>query len=184
MSTSETVTLDARGEARRLWVAASAAIGRDDLVSLCEAVDLGVRAAEVLAVDRLQQVKSDFPATVVALLELPEPGVDTHRDAVSVPSTLAFAEILDLASEAGLECVGPHLHRGWEDRRYSCGRARAIAAGALGFTLGAPQRESLLLLGAYRNRLFRYPPPVRVDPGAIRAALPALEALMQQLTAP
>lgn len=183
MSDAGVVMLDAHGEARRLWAAALAAIGRDDLISLCEAVDLGVRAAEILAVDRLQKVKANFPATIVAQLDLPEPAIDAHRDAVSVPSTLAFAEVLDLASEEGLDCVGPHLHRGWEDRRYSCRRARTTAAEAFGFDLSGPQRESLLLLGAYRNRLFRYPPPVRVDAAAIRGAFPALVALVQQLSA-
>ncbi len=41
----------------------------------------------------------------------------------------------------------------------------------------------LLLLAAYRNRLFRYPPPIRIVPAEISAAFPVLQGLVESLTA-
>ena len=66
-----TITLDADEEARRLWSAASAAMERAaaDLISLCEALDLGLRAAEILLIQKLQPVKEKFPATIALQLE-------------------------------------------------------------------------------------------------------------------
>ena len=73
------------------------------------------------------------------------------------------------------------MHRGWEDRRFSCARSRKVAIEAIGFTIDALARERLLLLAAYRNRLFHYPPPVSIEPGEVRDAFPALTDLMQRL---
>ena len=95
---------------------------------------------------------------------------------------MQFTDILDLLSEEQLDCVGPKLHRGWEDRRFSCRRSRATAAEAIGLTVDAAERDRLLLLAAYRNRIFRYPPPIRIVPAEIVEAFPALAALVQSLT--
>ena len=178
----EVITLGPEDEARRLCDGAREAIARadQDVVALCEALDLGLRAAEILLVQRLQTVKDQFPATIVLQLEIPDPDIDVRRDAVSDPKTMQFAELLDLLSVESLECVGPRLHRGWEDRRFSCRRSRVTAQQALGITLDAAARDDLLLLSAHRNRLFRYPPPVRIHPAAVRDAFPSLHRLMER----
>jgi len=171
------VELSPEEEAVRLWKGALEARGKagESLVALCEMLDLGARALEILAVHRLQEVKADFPATIGAQLELPEPEVDVHRDAVEIPSTLSFTDVIDLLSEESLDCVAPRLHRGWEDRRFSCRRSRKTAREALGSTLGRDEREDFLTLAAYRNRLFRSPPPVRLSTTAVLDAFAALE---------
>ena len=60
--------------------------------------------------------------------------------------------------------------------------AHASAQEALGFALGADQRDRLLLLSAYRNRIFRTPPPIRVVPAEIEAAFGDLEELIERLS--
>ena len=106
------------------------------------------------------------------------PEVDTHRDAISVPNSLQFTDIVDLLSAEELECVSPGMHRGWEDRRFSCRRSRVSAQEAIGVTLDATERDQLLLLSAYRNRIFRYPPPIRVNTQDVLTAFESLERLV------
>jgi hypothetical protein len=180
---AETIVLGPEEEATRLWQGAREAFEKadQDLVSLCESLDLGIRAAEILIVQRLQPVKGDFPATIGLLLETPVAEVDTFRDSVSVPSTLQFTDIVDLLSAEGLKCTSPGLHRGWEDRRFACARSRVTAQGAVGVALDKVQREHLLLLAAYRNRIFRYPPPVRIVPKEILSAFAALDSLVRRM---
>jgi hypothetical protein len=180
---AETIVLGPEDEATRLWQGAREAFERadSDLVSLCESLDLGIRAAEILVIQRLQPMETDFPATIGLLLETPVPEVDSNRDSVSAPNTLQFTDILDLLSGEELECASPGLHRGWEDRRFACRRSRATAQGAVGVVLDGNEREQLLLLAAYRNRIFRYPPPVRIVPGEILSAFGALESLVDRL---
>ena len=175
--------LGPREEAERLWHGASEARQRagGDLVALFETLDLGLRAAEILVIDRLSPIKEKFPATIAIQLGRPDPEVDTVEDAITVPNSLQFTEILDLLSDEELECVAPGLHRGWEDRRFSCKRSRATAQEALDVTLSADDRRDLLLLSSYRNRVFRAPPPVRVVPREILAAFGSLEGLMARL---
>lgn len=179
----EVITLGPEEEATRLWQGACAAAeqAETELVSLYEALDLGIRAAEILVIQKLQLVKDRFPATIALQLELPVAEVEAIRDAVTVPKALDFTEILDLLSAEDLECVGPRLHRGWEDRRFSCQRSRRTARKAIGLSLDAADREHLLLLAAYRNRLFRYPPPIRIVPAEIRAAFPVLRRVVEAL---
>jgi hypothetical protein len=181
---ADSIDLGPREEAGRLWEGALAAYetASTDIVALCETLDLGLHAAEILAVQLLRPVKDDFPATIGAQLSTPVPEVDVWRDAISVPKTLQFTDIVDLLSAEDLECVSPGLHRGWEDRRFACRRSRATARGATGLSLTADEQEQLLLLSAYRNRLFRCPPPVRVVPGDVLAAFPALRRLVDGLT--
>lgn len=179
----EEIQLGPEEEARRLWKGAQEALGSagESLVSLCESLDLGLRAAEILVAQRLQAVRDRFPATIAGQLELPVPEVEPYRDAVAVPKALGFTDALDLLSEEGLECVAPRLHRGWEDRRFACARSRATAQAAIPITLGAAEREKLLLLSAYRNRIFRYPPPVRLVPAEILDAFPVLSRVVERL---
>lgn len=179
----EVIDLGPEEEAARLWRGAKEAQGKasESLVAMCEALDLGLRAVEVLVTHRLQTVKDHFPATIGIQLETPSPEVDAHRDAVNIPNSLAFTAILDLLSAQALECVSPGLHRGWEDRRFSCKRSRVTAQEALGVVLELEDRDQLLLLSAYRNRIFRSPPPVQVRRAEILAAFPALNRLVERL---
>jgi hypothetical protein len=170
-------------EARRLWKGALEArdAASEDLVSLCESLDLGLHAAEILVVQLLQPIKDRFPATIGLQLNLPTPEVDPERDGIHVPNVLQFNDVIDLLSGDALSCVSPGLHRGWEDRRFSCQRSRAAAQEAIGITLSADDQDQLLLLAAYRNRLFRCPPPVRVVPGDIQLAFRCLERMVEGL---
>jgi hypothetical protein len=180
---SDIIHLEAEEEADRLWQGALKAqeAAAEDLVAMCQALDLGLRAAEILITHRLQPVKEQFPATIGIQLDTPSPEVEAHRDAVNVPNSLSFTAILDLLSGEELECVAPGLHRGWEDRRFSCRRSRVTAREALGVSLEEGEREQLLLLAAYRNRIFRSPPPVRVVRDEILGAFPALNRLVEGL---
>lgn len=177
------VILDAADQAARLWSGAATAFegAGEDLAELSEALDLGLRAVELRAFERLVPVRDRFPATIGALLDSPPPEVDVRRDAIEIPRALGFVDVLDLLSEESLDCVAPELHRGWEDRRFSCRRSRGTAQEAIGLALAADDRAPLLTLAAYRNRIFRLPPPVRLEPAAIRAAFPSLAALVGRL---
>ena len=182
-SMPDAFVLGPREEAERLWQGAIEARQEagGDLVALCGALDLGLRAAEILVIDKLSPIKEQFPATIAIQLGRPDPEVDTVEDAITVPNSLQFTEILDLLSAEELECVAPGLHRGWEDRRFSCKRSRVTAQGALEVTLSAEERKDLLLLSAYRNRIFRAPPPVRVVPREILGAFLSLNSLVERL---
>ena len=183
---SDIIQLGAEEEADRLWKGAKKAqeTASEDFVALCEALDLGLRAAEILVTHRLQPVKDQFPATIGVQLDTLPPEVDAHRDAIDVPNSLPFTAILDILSGEEMACVAPGLHRGWEDRRFSCRRSRVTASEVLGLTLGEEEREQLLLLAAYRNRIFRSPPPVRVVRREILDAFPALNRLVEGLGNP
>lgn len=175
--------LEPREEAQRLWQGAIEARegAAEDMISLFEALDLGVRAAESLVIEKLNPIKDEFPATIAIQLERPAPEVDTVEDAIAVPHSLQFTDIVDVVSAQELECVAPGLHRGWEDRRFSCKRSRATAQEALKVTLTGEEQRDLLLLSAYRNRIFRAPPPVRVAPKEVLLAFGTLEAFMERL---
>ncbi|MHC4781235.1 MAG: hypothetical protein ACYTFG_21890 [Planctomycetota bacterium] len=180
----DTYLLGAEEEAARLWKGAKTAqeSASEDFIALVEALDLGLRAIEVLVTHRLEPVKDQFPATISIQLDTPSPEVEPHRDAITVPNSLSFTAILDLLSNEELDCVNPGLHRGWEDRRFSCRRSRITAKEVLDVTLDQEERDALLLLSAYRNRIFRSPPPVRVVREEIMAAFPALNRLVESLT--
>jgi hypothetical protein len=180
----EVIDLGPRDEAESLWSRARAArdgAASGDLVSLLEALDLGLRAMEILVIERLEPVKDRFPATIAIQLDRPRPEVDPVEDAITVPNSLQFSEIVDILSREELDCVAPGLHRGWEDRRFSCRRSRATAQEALEVALEEEEQSDLLLLSAYRNRIFRAPPPVRVIPKDILEAFKSLEKLAEDL---
>ena len=98
-----------------------------------------------------------------------------------MPKAIQFNEVIDLLSDPELECVSPGMHRGWEDRRFSCRRSRVTAQEATGVTLSADEQLQLLTLAAYRNRLFRTPPPVIVRTQDILSAFDALDRLVEGL---
>lgn len=170
-------------EAERLWKGAREAFrdAGESLVALSECLDLGIRAAVILTIRRVQEGRDRFPATIASQLAAPPPEIDVERDAVETPRTLHFREVLDLLSGEDLPCVAPGMHRGWEDRRFSCRRSRETARERTGVTLGAGEQERLLFLLACHNRLFHYPPPVRLEPPAVLAAFPTLEGLVERL---
>lgn len=177
------MTLGAEDEASRLWTGAREARPRaeNDLVALCEALDLGIRAAEILVGRKLQPLKDRFPATVALQLNLPDLEVDTYRDAVAVPKSLQFIDMIDLLGEDELKCVSPGMHRGWEDRWFACRRSRGTAREIVGVTLDEATQDDLLVLEAYRNRIFRYPPPVKIRPAQVLKAYGSLETLVEKL---
>jgi hypothetical protein len=179
----DVIELDLLEEATRLWAGAQSArvAADDDIVALCESLDLGLHAAEIFVIRLLQPVRDRFPATIGLQLELPNPEVEPNRDGMTIPHTLQFHDIVDLLSAESLECVSPGMHRGWEDRRFSCRRSRVTAQAAIGVTLDAADQSDLLVLAAYRNRLFRYPPPVRIVPSEIEDAYGALDRLVVRL---
>lgn len=180
---TQVFTLGPEQEAVRLWEGAEAELksAPTDFVALCEALDLGIRAAQILAILRVEPARESLPSTVATLLDRPPAKVDPWRDVVHLPKTLQFAEAIDLLSADELECITPHLHHGWEDRTWSCRRARKAARGAAGISLDKEMRDRLMILAAYRNRIFERSPPVEVDPSAIIEAFPALRELVEQL---
>jgi len=179
----EVIELGPEEEAERLWNGAVEAFAQAprSLVALSESLGLGIRTAEIMVIHRLQPIRRNFPATIAMQLEEPQPDVDAHRDAEVTSKALNITEALDLLSDDSLVCVAPGLHRGWEDRRMSCVRSRTKAREALGFDLSKEEREKLLLLSAYRNRIFRCPPPIRIVTKDILRAFPALSHLVEQL---
>ncbi len=107
--------------------------------------------------------------------------MQVDRDAEHQPHTLQFIHAIDMLSEDGLSCVATDLHRGWEDRRFSCRRSRVSAQEAIGVTIDATERDQLLLLAAYRNRIFRYPPPIQLNTKDILAAFEGLVRFVEGL---
>ncbi|MHC4408460.1 MAG: hypothetical protein ACYS0E_06795 [Planctomycetota bacterium] len=179
----DTITLAPTEEAKHLWLNAVNAFerGGEGVGPLTEALEFGIRAVHILAVEKLQPIADRFPATIETQLERPDPEVVPYRDAAKEMHALQFIEVIDLLSEDGAECVSPHMHRGWEDRRASCHRSRQLGREACGVVLTPESRDKLVLLEAYRNRIFRVPPPVKIVPNEIRTAFPELETLYEKL---
>lgn len=179
------VQLAPREEADRLWKGAAEAFerAREDFAKLTECLDLGIRAAEIYAILRLQPVREQYPATIASLLESPSPEIDIERDAIHTPRALRFKDVLDMLSADGLDCVSPGLHHGWEDPRFSCQRSRNRAAERVDVCLDATPRDQLLFLLACRNRIFHVPPPVRIPTFEVIEAFPTLARLVENLSA-
>lgn len=143
---------------------------------------LAVRALQLLCLHRLQPERDKFPATNRALMQVPEPQVEPVRDALALPADfLGAIDIIDLLSEAELDCVAPHLHRGWQDRRRSCAQARGLAAEAFGFSITGDERQALLGALAICNRVFCIPPPVTLEASAVGAAFEPVLALIERI---
>jgi hypothetical protein len=178
------IELTAAEEAQRLWKGARDAYSRapEDVVSLLQALDLGIRAAEVWTTIRLRPVIHKYPATVASLLEESSPDLHIQRDAVHPPRALQFLDVIDVLAAEGLPCTSPKLHHGWEDPRFSCGRARHASREATGISLDEAAVDDLLLLLACRNRIFRLPPPVTIPADRVLAAFRTLESVVRQLS--
>lgn len=180
---AEVIELGTEEEARRLWKGAEAAWDSSDenLISLCEFLDLGLHAAEILAVHLLQPLKDRFPATIGLQLALPTPEVNAERDGTHLPNVLQFTDLVDLLSAEDLKCISPGMHRGWEDRRFACRRSRVTAHEAIGVSLNEEEQHRLLVLAAYRTRIWRCSPPVRIVPQEIRPGFETLKNLVDQM---
>ena len=183
--TIERIVLSPEGEAVRLWQGAQDALPRagESIGFLSETVDLSVRVLEILVGQCLEPVRGEFPATIASLLEPPPPEVDPNRDFVHQPKSLRFVDVLDLLSAMDLTCISPHLHHGWEDPRASCRRSRTRTIKVTGFSVEEKDREDLMLIGAYRNRIFLLPPPVQIVPQEVLDAFPTLVELVERFFA-
>lgn len=177
------VFLKPEAEAERLWRGSREAFEKssDSIIYLIEAIDLGVRVVEITTAHCLQTLRHEFPATIASLLEAPPPEVDPVRDFLHPPKALSFLDVVDMLSEEMLPCVSLKLHHGWEDRVESCRRSRIRTKAATGISLDRREREALALIGAYRNRIFNLPPPVRVVTGDVVGAFPTLVSLAERL---
>lgn len=186
MSTEpEGVFLSPRVEAERLWkgVEEISDRARDDIAALSEMIELGIRAVEILTIECLRRVRFEFPTSVAVLLDPPPPDVDPTRDFVHAPKTLQLVDALDMLSDPVLPCISLGLHRGWVDRAQVCRELRNNTKRATDLSLDVTQRDALMLLGAYRNRIFLLPPPVRIAPDEVLQAFPIVTMLVEQLLA-
>ncbi len=179
----ERVLLSPATEAERLWQGAQEAFGKagDGIAYLSEAVDLGVRVVEIMVAWRLEPVREEFPTTIASLLEPSPPEVVPSRDFLNAPKSLRFIDVLDLLSNVNLSCISPKLHHGWEDRFASCRRSRVRTEKVTSFSLSEDERDALMLIGAYRNRIFLLPPPVEIITKDVLDAYPTLLALGERL---
>jgi hypothetical protein len=155
----------------------------EDPLEVAQALALQIRVALLLGLERIGAVAGEFPATIQALLSIPAESIEAVRDALVEPQDyLGFLDLLDLLSEEDLGCVSPRLHKGWQDKVQSCREARRLTRGAVGFSIDAAQRESLLLALAVHRRVFCGPPPVHLGLEESRAALKAAGDLIDRLT--
>jgi len=179
------VLLSPEDEAERLWKGAQKAFetAPESIADLSEALDLGVRDVEIMAAQRLQAVRRKLPSTVSCLIDPLSLKVHPSRDAIRVPNSLRFIDVLDMLSAEHLSCISPHLHHGWEDHAASCRHAREHTREATGISLDAESRNALMVIAAYRNRIFVVPPPVRIVPAEVIDAFPVLVTLAEQLFA-
>ena len=74
----DVIELGLEEEATRLWAGAQSAreTADEDIVALCESLDLGLHAAEIFVIRLLQPVRDRFPATIGRQLELPPAEVE------------------------------------------------------------------------------------------------------------
>lgn len=179
----EAVRLTPREEADRLWDEAREAMrrGPESFVDLTEALDLGIRAAELYTLLALRPLRHSYPVLITSLLEDSPAEIHVDRDAIHVPRGLEFLDILDLLSEPKLPCISRELHQGWEDPWFSCQRSRDTSKKAVRSPLQEVERDELLLLLACRNRIFRLPPPVVIPVADVVAAFPTLERVVSEL---
>jgi hypothetical protein len=153
-----------------------------DAVSRSAGLCLAVRAAELKIVRALQPVVQRYPATIQGHLAGPQSAVVGVPDAFVDPgAVIHLGDLLEMLSDPDLSCVAPRLYRGWQDRNEARRDARGITAGAVGFALGAVERDALLAALAVRNRVMLLPPPVELDVGQIDDALTAVTGLLERL---
>ena len=154
----------------------------NDPSDLAEALIVTIRVAHLLGHVHLQKGEQAMPSSVQSLMELPPPEIDTERDAFAVPDDyLSFVDILDLMSEENMDCVAPHLHRGWQDKKESCRNARRAARATIGFSIGFRFRDELLAAAAIYNRISLVPATVALESAAVRGAFESVLRFVEAL---
>jgi len=147
-----------------------------------QALQVGIRCSELMAISALRPVASRFPATIQELFHQPGSSLVALEDAFADPqASLGFLDLLDLASGQGLTCIAPRLYRGWQDKRQARRDARRITSEQLGFALDEGERAGLLASLALRNRVFVLPPPLELGLQEAAEALEHVLALLARL---
>ncbi|MCP4603663.1 MAG: hypothetical protein GY847_24625 [Proteobacteria bacterium] len=186
-STSSGVFSSNRAIAERLLksLVQSQLAASDDPIELAYAVGIEIRAAHLIGMEHINAVSHEFPASIQGLMDLPEPEIDTDRDAyVESHDYIGFLELIDILSEEESECIAPHIHRGWQDKVQSCREARGIARNATKYSIGTNYREWLLKAMAIHNRVFHVPAPVQLHSTKVRTALSSVLDLIERLAIP
>lgn len=182
MTTS--TTLEAGDAANGLIRQAEILADGGEPIARMTALDLWMRAVEILVADRLQPVIHRFPATIQEHFSHPDSPVVGAQDAYLDPGAGAsMLDLLELLGETTLSCISRRLYRGWQDRNQARIDARKITAGQVGFALDAAEREGLLAALALRNRLFLAQPPLDLEQGQLDAAETAVQQLVARLRA-
>lgn len=146
-----------------------------EVMALKGALGWGWHAIGLLAYLRLQPQQALFDPWLQDYLHEGEPQLQVERDARwEERERLSFLELLDLLSEESLSILKPEFYQGWQDRTSRCHNLRRQLAAVVGGSIGAEQRQQLLLLLAAYHRLIRLPARVELDTAAIRRAFPAL----------
>ncbi len=154
----------------------------DDIFEASEALGLVVRAAHLLGHQHLKKIEQELPSSMQTMMELPDLKLDAGRDAFVEPlDYLSFVDILDAISDENLECVAPHLHRGWQDKKQSCRNARRATKQCVGFSIEYRFRERLLQAGAIYNRVLLVPAPVELNLSEVKTAFSSVLILIENL---
>lgn len=163
-------------------VAGLNALDRQSLLAKATAVELLLRTAQILAVDKLTAARDRYPVTQQALMGEPDASFAPERDAlIEEADFLAYRDLLDLLSDVESPCIAPRLHRGWQDRVQSCREARRISHEVVGFSLSAEEREPLLVALGVCNRVFRAPPALDLDDIDLEATCAPVLRLIERL---
>ena len=134
-----------------------------DCVEIACALGFVMRSVHLLAVSRLTQIATEFPAYVQSLLTAQAPDERLARATFETQDCLSFLELIDMLSVSELDCIAPRLHRGWQDKTQSCRRARQVATNEFGFRLDAEQRRTAIAAQSIYNGIFVMPPPADPD---------------------
>jgi len=176
-------THDETWYANQLATHAEALAGQGDVSARLSALVLTARAAELKLIQRLGPVLEQFPVTIQEHFARPsEPAVSVQDAFVDPATPVHLLDLLELASDPALSCIAPRLYRGWQDRVLARRDARRITGEAVGFSLAAAERDTLLMAVALRNRLLLTPPPLEVDETQVDEALAAVRGLLERLS--
>ncbi len=153
-----------------------------DVLGLKGALAWGWHAVGLLAYLRLQPGRETFDAWVQDYLHEGEPTLNVERDARwEERERLSLLEVLDLLSAPDLPSLKPEFYQGWQDRTSRCQSLRRQVSQVVGRSIGADQRDRLLLLLAAYHRLIRLPAGVSLEVAPVREAFPALLDLAEML---
>jgi hypothetical protein len=154
----------------------------DNPLARITALELLLRVAQILAVDKLTAARERYSVTQQALMGEPEAPFAAERDAlVDEADFLGCRDLLDLLSDIESPCIAPRLHRGWQDRVQSCQQARRISHEIVGFSLSSEERQPLLAALGICNRVFRAPPPLDLGDVNLESTLAPVVRLIERL---